>query len=171
MQTLKEYYENSFIKKHGKIIRVVSFMIVILIVILANMYWNRLNKNENNFLKGLDLSLTLKVITVVPTGNHGYGVILGKVINSNKSENYSAVYQNKYTFCKIIHGKVLLVSDYYVFVKNDSVIINSKIAKYWVYRKGKLVSEYNLTNTTDDFLYGDLEKNKYLDFSTYENHR
>jgi hypothetical protein len=40
--------------------------------------------------------------------------------------------------------------------------------KYWVYRKGKLLSEYNLTITTDYFLYSDLEKNKYLEFTTYK---
>src|ERR1700743_3884686 len=106
MQTQKKISENSFIKKYGKIISLISFLTIILIVILANMIWNKLNKNENDFLKGLDLNLTLKVITVVPTGNHGYGVIFGKLINSNKSENYSAVYKNKYTFFKIIYATV-----------------------------------------------------------------
>ena len=170
MQNLDRHFENLFIKRDGKKISVVSLLIVILIIILAGAYWSRLNKDEKAFLRGLDLSLTLKVIAVVPTGNHGYGVIFGKVTNSNKPDNYLAVYQNKYTFCKIINRKVLLVSDYYVFKKNDSVIINSKVTKYSVYRNGKLVSGYKLTNTTDDFLYSDLEKNKYLDFDTYKSY-
>jgi hypothetical protein len=128
MQTLRKYYENSFIQKFGKIISVVSLILVVLVAALVNKHWNRLSKDENIFLKSLNLNLTLKVIKVVPTGNHGYGVIFGKVINSNKPANYSAVFQKTYTFCKIKHGRVLLVSDYYVFRKDDSVIVNSNIA-------------------------------------------
>jgi hypothetical protein len=72
-------------------------------------------------------------------------------------------------FAKYRNDKVLFVSDYYAMAKNDSVVIHSNTAKYWVYRNGKLLSENNLTITTDNFLYSDLEKNKYLEFSTYQN--
>jgi len=149
--------------------KIIGFLIFILLAIIANTYWNRENAKANDFLKSLNLNLTLKVIDVKPTNDHGYGVIFGKVVKSNKPVNYSAIYRQKYTFCKMLNGNALFVSDYYVFEKNDSVVINSNIAKYWIYRNGKLISEYNLTNTTDDFLYSHLQKNKYLDFETYRN--
>jgi hypothetical protein len=148
--------------------RIIFFPTIVLMWVLFIMYWNKQSNNEKNFLKSLDLSLTLKVIKVVPTGNHGYGVIFGKIIKSNKPNNYSAVYQNEYPFCKFKENKVLFVSDFEVMQQNDSVIINSRIAKYWVYRDGKLMDEYNLTFTTDDFLNGDIEKTNTLIFNTYE---
>ena len=149
--------------------RIGLFLIFILAAITANKLWNNANKAENEFLKGLNLNLTFKVLEIKPTGNHGYGVIYGQVVKSNKSPVFNAIYHSQYPFCKIKNCKVLIVSDYYTMEKNDSVIIHSTLTKYWVYRKGKLLSENKLTNTTDRFLYSDLEKSKYLEFSTYQN--
>lgn len=152
-----------------KFYRIGFVAVVVLMIVFANMCWNTRSNDEKDFLTQLSLKLTLKVQAIRPTGNHGYGVIFGKLISSNTPPNYSAIYHNKYTFCKIEDNHILFVSDYYVMEKNDSVIVNSSVLKYWVYRKGTLVSEYNLTCTTDDFFYEDLEKNKYLYFDTYRN--
>ena len=129
---LKQFID--FVKSHPKRFCLVVFIISVLI---ANMRWNSRNKDTGNFLKSINLNITLKVITVVPTDNHGYGVIYGEVISSNKPRSYSAIYDNNYIFCKTSDNKILFVSDFYAMAKNDSVIINSSIAKYWVYRKGK----------------------------------
>jgi hypothetical protein len=165
VQNLKTKLSDQFIRNY----RIGLFLIFIMAGLIANRWWNNANKAEDNFLKSLNLEITLKVLDVKPTGNHGYGVIYGRVIKSNKPSWYNAVYHDKYAFCKIKNNKVLFVSDYYVMEKNDSVIIHSSAAKYWVYRNGKLLSEYNLTSTTDGFLYSELEKNKYLEFTTYQN--
>jgi hypothetical protein len=170
MGKLEEYFKITYSERFKKNYRIILCLLVISMMVLANLYWNRKNDSENDFLKALNLKLTLKVKAVKPTGNHGYGVIFGQLVNSNTSPNYLAAYQGKYTLCKIKNKNVLLVSAYYVVQANDSVIINSSLLKYWVYRKGVLMSEYNLTNTTDWFLYSDLEKNKYLDFDTYKDH-
>jgi len=142
---------------------------VILLGVLAFIYSNWAQAKDQRFLKTLDLQLTFKVIDIKPNGDHGYGVIFGKIIKSNKPDKYKAVYENEYTFCETRNGKILLVSDFYVYKKNDSVVVNSGLAKYWVYRDGKLVSEYKLTATTDNFLYMHLKGHKYLDFDTYRN--
>jgi hypothetical protein len=161
---LETKLSNRFIRNY----RIGLLLIIILFAIIANGYWNKQNKLENDFLRSLNLDVTIKVLEVKPTGNHGYGVIYGKVVKSNKPQVYNAAYNNQYAFCKIKNNKVLFVSAYYVTEKNDSVIVHSSEAKYWVHRKGKLLSEYNLTITTDYFLYSDLEKNKYLEFTTYK---
>jgi hypothetical protein len=162
---LETKLSNRFIRNY----RIGLLLILILFGIIANVYWNKQNKLQRNFLRSLNLDMTIKVLEVKPTGNHCYGVIYGKVVKSNKPPIYNAEYHNHYTFCKIKNDKILFVSDFEVMNKNDSVVIHSSAVKYWVYRNGKLVSEYNLTNTTDYLLYSDLEKNKYLEFSTYQN--
>ncbi len=166
---VQELKQHSSRKSLVRNYRIGLFLIFILTAIIANRWWNNANKAEQDFLKGLNLTLTFKVLDIKPTGNHGYGVIYGQIVKSNKPLIFEAAYQNKYVFCKIKNGKFLLVSDFYTMKKNDSVIIQSNLTKYQVYRKGKLLSENHLTNTTDYFLYSDLEKNKYLEFSTYQN--
>jgi len=156
-------------KSRVRVFQIALFGAVVLISLLAFIYSRWDQAKDQKFLKALNLQVTLKVIDIKQTGDHGYGVIFGKIIKSNKPERYAAAYQNEYTFCKIEKGKILFVSDFYVYEKNDSVIINSSLSKYWVYRNSKLVSEYNLTTTTDNFLYMHLEGNKYLDFDTYKN--
>lgn len=147
--------------------RIGIVLILILAAIVANGWWNNANKQGNIYLRSLNLDVTIKVLEIKATGNHGYGVIYGKVIKSNKPLVYNALYHNQYIFFKIKNHRALFVSAYYVMRKNDSVVIHSAAAKYCIYRNGKLVSEYNLTSTTDPFLYADLERNKYLEFSSY----
>ena len=151
--------ENQFKK-----LRIIIFSAIVFIAGLALVFDNKLDNSGKAFLKNSDLNLTLKVTSIIPTGDHGYGAIFGKVVNSNKSENYSAIFKDQYVFCKIEHDKVLLVSDYFAFQRNDSVIVNSKLLKYKIYRNGKLVADNNLTITTDLFLYQHLEDKKYLNF-------
>ncbi|QNK62084.1 hypothetical protein H7F33_16240 [Pedobacter sp. PAMC26386] len=168
MKKLEEYFKiTSYTRKFKTRYRIGLFLVFVLIVVLINMCLNKKDRDENVFLKGLNLKLTLKVKVIRPTGNHGYGVILAEVIHSNTPRDYSATYKSEYTFCKIKDNNILFVSDYYVMEVNDIIVVNSEILKYWIYRKGKLISAYNLTNTTDVFLYRDIEKKKYLDFKTY----
>jgi len=162
---LKTEFSTRFIRNY----RIGLFVLFICAGVIANSWWNNANKAESDYLKSLNLNLAFKIVDIKPTGNHGYGVIYGHVIKSNKPPIYDAIYRDKYTFCKVKNNKVLFVSPFELVEKNDSLVIQSNLAKYWVYRKSKLIAEYNLTITTDFFLYSDLEKGKYLDFSTYKN--
>jgi hypothetical protein len=81
--------------------RIGFILLFIFAAVVMNTLWNKTNKAEHDFLKGSTLDLTLKVLEIKPTGNHGYGVIYGRVIKSNKSSLYSAIYDNRYAFCKI----------------------------------------------------------------------
>jgi hypothetical protein len=158
---------NNIPGRYVTIYRICLLILFIVSVIYTNAYLNKAGKDENNFLKKLNLNLSLKVLDIKPTNNHGYGVMYGEVVSKNVPDNYTAIYKNKYTFCKIKGTKVLFISDYYVMNKNDSIVINTDKAKYRVYRNGKLDSENNLTITTDFMLYWDIEKDSLLNFNTY----
>jgi len=160
-------YLNNIPGRYVTIYRICLLILFILAVIFINAYLSKTSEDENNFLKSLNLNLSLKVIDIKPTNNHGYGVIYGEVVSKNVPDNYTAVYKNKYAFCKIQGTKALFISDYFTMNKKDSVVINTSKAKYQVYRNGKLDSENNLTFTTDFMLYWDIEKDRLLDFNTY----
>jgi len=77
-------------------------------------------------------------------------VLLGEV-KSNKPDNYEAIFQNSYKYCLIKKSKGYIVfhcieskTDPEV-KQGDSLIFNSKVNKYWLYRHGQLVESYPIT--------------------------
>lgn len=157
-QLLKRYFWN---------IRGFLVVFLMLVFVMMNLILNQMDQSEINFLKRLNLQVTFVIKKVNHTGNHGYGVVYGEVLKTNQPAPYTACYQNQYTICKIQGKRILLVTYNSMMQEGDTVVLNTHTPEYTLRRHGRPAEITRYTITTDFFLYAEIAKNRYMDFSSY----
>lgn len=137
------------------------------IIIVVSAILNRADKAEADFLSHWNFKVTMVIEKINRTDNHGYGVVFGKILNSNRPEPYTANYKDQYPLVRMSSTHILLVTYCLLMHEGDTVTLDSSKPEYFIKRGGSPVIKDPFTITTDFFLYREIEKNKYMDFSSY----